>query len=41
MENDKMTEEEAMEWVGYNTIRSLPYMGEMKPIIMYDVKEFC
>lgn len=29
------TEEEAAEWIDYNTIRALPYMGEDSPIIMY------
>ena len=27
--------EEAIEWIEYNTIRSLPYAGEGAPIIMY------
>lgn len=27
--------EEAIEWIEYNTIRSLPYAGEDAPIIMY------
>jgi hypothetical protein len=41
---DKMIEEymqenncediEAVEWIEYNTIRALPYMGEKAPIIM-------
>ena len=39
---DGMTEEEveeqAIEWISYNTIRSLPYMGENKPIIMYSLE---
>ena len=26
---------EAIEWIEYNTIRSLPYMGEKAPVIMY------
>lgn len=29
------TDEEAVEWIDYNTIRALPYMGEDAPIIMY------
>ena len=29
------TEEDSIEWVEYNTIRSLPYMGENAPIIMH------
>lgn len=27
--------EDAIEWIEYNTIRALPYMGEGAPIIMY------
>lgn len=34
MEDDDSTEEEAEEWIDYNTIRSLPYMGENAPIIV-------
>lgn len=34
MEWEDMTEEEAVEWVEYNTIRSLPYIKEGRPIIM-------
>ena len=32
---DGMTIEEAEEFIDYNTIRALPYMGEKAPIIMY------
>ena len=32
-----MTQEEAIEWIEYNTIRALPYAGEDAPIIMYRV----
>ena len=28
----------AIEWIEYNTIRALPYMGEGAPIIMYPVE---
>jgi hypothetical protein len=28
-------ESEAVEWIDYNTIRALPYMGDDAPIIMY------
>ena len=31
------TDEEAMEWIDYNTIRALPYMGEGAPIVMYKI----
>lgn len=29
------TQEEAIEWIEYNTIRALPYMGDKAPLIMY------
>ena len=32
-----MTEEEAEEWIGCNTLRSLPYCGEHAPIVMLPV----
>ena len=32
---DKMTEEEAAEFIDYNTIRSLPYCIGTRPIILY------
>lgn len=35
-----MTGEEAMEWVDYNTIRAIPYMGDKHPIIMYNAEDF-
>ena len=31
--------EEAAEWIDYNTIRALPYMGEGAPIVMYPLTE--
>lgn len=33
--NTEMTEEEAMEWISYNTIRAIEYAGSEAPIIMY------
>lgn len=30
-----MADDEAVEWIEYNTIRALPYMGSDAPIIMY------
>ena len=29
------TEEEARDWIDYNTLRALPYMGEGAPVILY------
>lgn len=37
MEHDDMDETTAIEWIEYNTIRSLPYVGDKAPIIMYKV----
>lgn len=37
MLEDDMDTEEAAEFIDYNTIRALPYMGSMAPIVMYDI----
>ena len=33
MEGEKCEYEEAMEWIDYNTLRAIPYMGEKQPIV--------
>lgn len=35
--NEEFTYEEAAEWIDYNTVRYLPYIGENAPIIMYPI----
>lgn len=35
MDEENWSDEEAVEWIEYNTIRALPYLGEGAPIIMY------
>ena len=35
--NEEFTDEEAVDWIDYNTIRSLPYAGENAPIIMHPI----
>lgn len=36
--NDEgFTYDEAVDWIDFNTIRSLPYAGEKAPIIMYPI----
>lgn len=35
MQQDEITEEEAIEFIEYNTIRALPYFGPNAPIIMH------
>ena len=37
MEDEECSYEEAAEWIDYNTIRALPYVGENGPIIMYSI----
>lgn len=34
MEDEDCTELEAIEWLEYNTMRALPYMGERAPIVL-------
>lgn len=38
MREDKISREDAIEFVEYNTIRSLDYVGEGAPIVMYRVE---
>ena len=33
---DGMTHEEASEFVDYNTVRAIPYMGAQKPVLVYE-----
>lgn len=35
MKNEGFSEAEAVEWIDYNTIRALSYMGSDAPIVMY------
>ena len=35
IENEDFNESEAIDWVDYNTIRMLQYIGDRAPIIMY------
>lgn len=32
------SEESAVEWIEFNTLRALPYMGDMRPIIMHTLE---
>ena len=38
MSDDELYEQ-AIEWVEYNTLRSIPYMGDNKPIIVYSIDD--
>lgn len=39
MEDENISEQEAIDWIDYNTIRALPYAGEMRPVIISTFKE--
>lgn len=37
LENEGWTSEDAIEWIKYNTIRALPYMGDKAPVVMMSI----
>lgn len=37
MEKEGWSEEDAVEWIEFNTIRSLPYLGDSSPIVVYPI----
>lgn len=37
MEIDNMTNEEAVEFIDYNTLRAIPYAGVLAPVVMYPI----
>lgn len=39
MNDEDWSEEEAIEWIEFNTIRALPYGGEKRPMIVYTEEE--
>ena len=39
MKDENLSEQDAIDWIEYNTIRAIPYAGEMAPVIMYSFKE--
>lgn len=38
--DEGISEQDAIDWIEYNTIRSIPYAGEMAPVVMYSFKEW-
>ena len=38
MDKEGLTDTEAIEWIEFNTLRALPYMGNRAPIIMYPLE---
>lgn len=39
MEDEGCDELDAIEWLEYNTLRALPYMGDRRPILIMDNKQ--
>lgn len=39
IDNENMTYEDAVEFIDYNTIRAIDYMGELKPIIKMNIED--
>lgn len=39
MKDYAVSEQEAIDWIEYNTIRAIPYAGEMAPVVMFTFKE--
>lgn len=37
MDEDGMEYEEAVEFIDYNTIRTIPYMGSSSPVVLYPI----
>lgn len=37
MKTDKCSYDDAVDWIEYNTIRSLPYVGNKAPIVVHPV----
>ena len=37
--NDDMTEEDAVDWIDFNIVRSIPYWGKMHPIMFYNIPD--
>ena len=39
VDRDGMTDEEAVDFISYNTIRAIPYAGPNHPIVMFRILE--
>ena len=40
MEDEGWSHDDAVDWIDYNTIRSLPYAGEKAPMIIYGLESY-
>ena len=39
MKDDNISEQEAIDWIEYNTLRAIPYAGEMAPIVVFMLED--
>jgi hypothetical protein len=39
MKDDNISEQEAIDWIEYNTLRAIPYAGEMAPIVVFTLED--
>lgn len=39
MEDEDLSEQDAVDWIEYNTLRAIPYAGPMAPIVMFMLEE--
>ena len=39
IDDEGMTEEEAVDWLQVNTLRAIPYMGPKAPIVVFPLEE--
>lgn len=40
IKKEHMTEEEAVDFISYDTMRALPYAGDSPPIIMFGLEQY-
>ena len=38
MRDEDISEQEAIDWIEYNTIRVIPYAGEMAPVVIFPLQ---
>lgn len=39
MDEEEFSEIEAVDWIDYNVLRALPYMGNKTPVILYNLED--
>ena len=41
MRDDNISEQDAIDWIEYNTLRVIPYAGDMAPIVVFTLEGEC